>query len=60
MLPCDNFFSTEKIFNLDPRQRHTLLNVFMIGLVNIVSLYGTNQAMVQRAQALKNSSAMIL
>ena len=54
--------SRVELFNLDPdpRQRHTVWGLMVGTTVLWVSVYGTNQAMVQRYSTVRRSSQVIM
>jgi len=59
-IQCWFLFSPTKIFNPDPRQRHTLWNSCVNGFLYTISLYGTDQAQIQRMMSMKDKkSAMV-
>ena len=54
--------SRVELFNLDPdpRQRHTVWGLMVGTTVLWVSVYGTNQAMVQRYSTVRRSSQVMM
>ena len=56
---CILVCSAKKVFDFDPRARHTLWNLILNNLTVSISAYGLSQASVQRALSLKKKRDII-